>query len=114
MTPVINPWAIYWTAVVDDLQSAMVVTMVVAAVVLCLYLMGLSINDEDVKKTVVTALLAACIIPAIIVIFVPSSKTITKMVVAQNVTYERLEMASDTAQTVYEDIMELFGEDGDG
>ena len=33
------------------------------------------------------------------------------MMVAQNVTYERVEAATDVVQTVYEDIMDLFAEE---
>ena len=43
-------------------------------------------------------------------VFIPTADTITKMIVAQNVTYERVETATDVAQTVYEDIMDLFAE----
>lgn len=42
---------------------------------------------------------------------IPDSNTITKMVIAQNVTYERVEVATDTVQEVYEDIMELLKEE---
>ena len=43
-------------------------------------------------------------------VFIPTADTITKMIVAQNVTYERVETATDVVQTVYEDIMDLFAE----
>jgi hypothetical protein len=43
----------------------------------------------------------------------PDKATLTKMIVAQNVTYERVEDAANVVQTVYEDIMNLFEEDTD-
>ena len=43
--------------------------------------------------------------------FIPNSNTITKMIIAQNVTYERVEVATNTVQEVYEDIMGLFKEE---
>lgn len=44
-------------------------------------------------------------------IFIPSQITIEKMIIAQNVTYERVEQAADTVTDVYNDIMDLFRED---
>lgn len=38
----------------------------------------------------------------------PSCKTLEKMLIAQNVTYERVEQATDVVSSVYEDIMNLF------
>ena len=65
----------------------------------------MKIFKKTLKYTIVIFLISLFSI-----IFVPSSETITKMVIAQNVTYERVEVATNTVQTVYEDIMELFKE----
>lgn len=46
-------------------------------------------------------------------IFIPSQTTIEKMIIAQNVTYERVEQAADTVTDVYNDIMDLFRESKD-
>ena len=40
-----------------------------------------------------------------------STATIEKMVIAQNVTYERVEQATDVVADVYDDIMDLFKQD---
>ena len=50
------------------------------------------------------------IIALVLSTLVPSEKTLTKMLIAQNVTYERVETSTDTVQSVYEDIMGLFEE----
>jgi hypothetical protein len=63
---------------------------------------------EKLRKKLLTITVAMLIAGSVI----PTEKTITKMIVAQNVTYERVEVAADTVQTVYEDIMGLF-EDGE-
>lgn len=39
------------------------------------------------------------------------TETIEKMVIAQNVTYERVEQATDVVADVYDDIMDLFRQD---
>lgn len=41
----------------------------------------------------------------------PDKQTIEKMVIAQNVTYERVEQATDVVSNVYNDIMDLFKEE---
>lgn len=120
MTPVINPWVFYAIYVADGIA---VMASVVGFVVGIAYLIikGVSIyrlcewgeDDEDyikaknIAKTFGRIILVAIILSA----FVPGEKTITKMIVAQNVTYERVESATDVVQTVYEDIMDLFAEE---
>ena len=42
--------------------------------------------------------------------FCPTQKTLEKVLIAQNVTYERVEQAADTVTDVYNDIMDLFRE----
>ena len=49
---------------------------------------------------------------AILASLIPSEETLTKMIVAQNVTVERVDMVSDTVVTVYNDIMNLFRDSG--
>ena len=44
-------------------------------------------------------------------VFIPGTETIEKMVIAQNVTYERVEQATDVVADVYDDIMDLFKQD---
>ena len=93
-----------------------------AIVILTVFLLPIVINilddcDEETlkmvrsigKKAIVIALVCATLVT-----FVPSEETITKMLIAQNVTYERVEVVGDTVQSVYGDIMELFEEKGNG
>lgn len=116
MTPVISPWVFYFIAVADQLNTwtslfgsllfiAAVVALIGAASSKCFW------KDDDeykVRKTIgVKSLKIAALLLAISII-TPSETTITKMIVAQNVTYERVDAAVDTVETVYNDIMELF------
>ena len=50
------------------------------------------------------------IVCAALAVFCPTQKTLEKMLIAQNVTYERVEQATDTVTDVYNDIMDLFRE----
>jgi predicted membrane-bound spermidine synthase len=101
MTPVINPWVFY----VFELATTLKVTSLILAGVTLAVGLGMWLCDESTKVKVCAWL---CGVGLLIGVFVPSSNTVTKMVIAQNVTYERMETVTDTVETVYNDIMELF------
>ena len=104
MTPVISPWVFYLMEVVDGLLAVSFVTALGCG----MWLFAAWLNDDPKRKVPIIGL----IVSVLMIVFAPSGDTITKMLVAQNVTYERVEAAADTVQNVYEDIMELF-EEGD-
>lgn len=54
--------------------------------------------------------LVVCVVCAVLAVFCPTQKTLEKVLIAQNVTYERVEQAADTVTDVYNDIMDLFRE----
>lgn len=117
MTPVISPWVLYVLPVADTVWfvSGLLTVIGVAVVIGLTYTIyeektGYRPNEDRVKlleklKKKVTVL---TIVLATLAVFVPSEETLTKMIIAQNVTYERVEVATDTVKTVYDDIMELF------
>lgn len=102
MTPVINPWIFYLMSVVDALRFGAIIVTVVLVMCAPVWLVE---SDHPKKFCVLLAVAIA------LSIFVPSEKTVTKMVLAQNVTYERVDAVADTVETVYNDIMDLFEED---
>lgn len=116
MTPIISPWIFYFMEFVDTLGGFSVVLFSGGVIVLGLTLFfkcldGMDFPDENFQKVsskVISTVSKALVILGILIVFVPSSTTVTKMLVAQNVTYERVEVATDTVERVYEDIMELF------
>ena len=121
MAPVISPWVFYAISVVDVVKNAAVFfafviggVAIAAIIVMLVNRFEYGEDDEDYLKwkpiaKSTTVIASICLIFAI---FIPSEKTITKMIVAQNVTYERVEVVTDTVQTVYEDIMNLFEDRG--
>ena len=120
MTPVISPWVFYAISVADVVKFAAAIFAIfigIGAIITTLAnRFDYGEDDEDylkwkpiAKRTTIVA--TVCLVFAI---FIPSEKTITKMIVAQNVTYERVEVVTDTVQTVYEDIMGLFEDYDDG
>lgn len=117
MTPIINPWVFYLVDLIGNLScmAGLVFTISLIAVLIFgvwFFLEGQFADEEEFKqiKKVAKGIFITFFTSIFFMIFIPSSKTITKMIVAQNVTYERVEVAADTVQTVYEDIMELFKE----
>ena len=118
MTPVINPWVFYLMHLADRLQNCLLGTLIVSgmAVIVSIIFYADAYAEEDLaryKKYLKTAI-AASVASGVVLAFIPGSTTITKMLIAQNVTYERVEVATNTVQSVYEDIMDLFEEEDDG
>lgn len=121
MTPVISPWIFYIMPICENVGfmcALLGCCGVIASILVCIFVITEETSrygDENTVKTLKGV--RKWLIPLTVVflffgVFIPSETTITKMIVAQNVTYERVEIAADTVQSVYEDIMELF-EEGD-
>jgi Na+-transporting methylmalonyl-CoA/oxaloacetate decarboxylase beta subunit len=122
MTPVINPWVFYWMPlcdVVKDTCSAigwMCLIAAIAVTIVCLFESSSYYKNENFLKdlkSIKKILFPIAIAFVLIGTFTPSEKTITKMLIAQNVTYERVEVATDTVETVYNDIMHWFDKSSD-
>lgn len=120
MTPVISPWVFYAVYVADGIAFvASIATFIVG--IAYLIFKGISLvhlwdygkHDEDYQRanSIAKHLGRIALVAIILSTIVPGEKTITKMIIAQNVTYERVEAATDVVQTVYEDIMDLFAEE---
>lgn len=116
MEPVINPWLFYFIETVDTFEMAAVAVFVFGVVLFGFGIVKMIVNKEygekdqdylEGKKVVKTSLVVAVISFAIIVI-VPSSDTIIKMVMAKNVTYDAVDAAKDVVIQVYNDILALF------
>ena len=71
-------------------------------------------SEDDVRSIKAFKIFKRLVISGLVAlgvnIFIPSQTTIEKMLIAQNVTYERVEQAADTVTDVYNDIMDLFRE----
>ena len=109
MNPVINPWLFY----AMDVCGVVKIVFILAAVAIVLYMIVSIVFDwlkGDTRESFDVAVIGL-VISVIFAVGIPSSETIMKMIVAQNVTYERVEVAGDTVKDVYEDIMELFGKE---
>lgn len=112
MTPVINPWFFYWAEAISTLKTIAIISIFFLFAFACIWWGFCFLEDKEIenKNKIDKGIIIAFIITVIMNIFIPTNDTIVKMLIAQNVTYERVEIATDTVQTVYEDIMTLFKE----
>lgn len=111
MTPVISPWVFYAIGVSEKVSVALEIASFIFGLVLFGYLIWQLLEFEKPSVVVLKKLGIGFVVSFLLMSLIPSSSTITKMLVAQNVTYERVEVAADTVQNVYEDIISLFEED---
>lgn len=109
MTPIISPWIFYVTYICSNLSFVAFAVVIIVIFLSFIALLTGFLEDfiDEVKPKTKRILLTFFSICLIIAIFCPNESTITKMLVAQNVTYERVEIASETVQDIYEDIMSL-------
>lgn len=120
MTPVISPWVFYLMPICENISFFGCLFGVIGIIVAIGLSVGLAFEeassypDEDiikVLKPLKKKLFVIGIVGCLLALLVPRESTLTKMLIAQNVTYDRVETATDTVETVYNDIMELFETD---
>lgn len=101
MEVVINPWWFYWLGVVDG-----VTPLCIVFAILCLF--GCAASLDHRRKDLSIRFAIGAIVCCFIILFTPSSDTLIKMAVAQNVTVDRVAVAQDAAVKVYNDIIGLI------
>lgn len=116
MEPVISPWVFY---LIDIANGIRIISLIAYVCVFIPFVYGLGTmvvnkeygnDDKDYlrgKRTFKISLVIL-IISLGISIFIPSSDTILKMVIAKNVTYDAVDAAKDVVVQVYNDILALF------
>lgn len=102
MTPIISPWVFYLIYIVNPMRSVALIGIIV---VISIWSLKCFMNDTICKFNTASKILVTFFI--VIAVFLPSESTLTKMLIAQNVTYERVEMVGETVKDVYEDIISL-------
>lgn len=106
MTLIISPWVFYLMQLTESVSIAV---WVCVASIACIWFCKFIIESGDYKPGTASKILVTVLV--LIGIFIPSEATLTKMLIAQNVTYERVEMVGDTVEDVYNDIMSLFNKE---
>lgn len=129
MTHVINPMLFYWYSVSDTAKAFSIVGAIVIGI-LCLACfiigacnIGVALSyggneDSDDYKIGITFLNWAqkCIVPLVILlmlsIFIPSEKTIYKMMVANVATYENIDLTAETVEDAFDHVIDKLVELG--
>lgn len=106
MTPIINPLVFYAIDLVNVLKT--VALLGIFGIIIIWFVMFVEEEGDFRPKIFQKALITFLIL---VEIFVPSTSTITKMLVAQNVTYERMEIVGETVQDIYDDIISIVDND---
>ena len=119
MTTIISPWVFYLMPVCENIGLVSLALAVISGLALvgvfAAYYIDYDYHNKDEIsrfKFWIKLLSVIVIITLLLVCLVPTEETITKMIIAQNVTYERVDVVSDTVANVYNDIMNLFQESG--
>lgn len=113
MEPVINPFAFYLIDGASTLKWGALSFGLIIGILLLLF-GAFSVDEADSKEEEKSAKrkmktgITIVIIGAVLFIFLPSSETVMKMVIAKNVTYDTVDAAKDVVVQVYNDILALF------
>ena len=113
MKPIINPWLFYMIDAANFLKIGAVLFGLVVGVVLIL--IGVTSSEsvfstEAEKKSAKRKTkigIIVCAIGIALFVFAPSSETLMKMYIAQNVTYDDVDAEEDVILHIYNDILAL-------
>lgn len=115
MNPVISPWFFYWVDVLGGLKStAFLLSIIGPAVAGVISLFATVDSDDDTVDLVKTCWKRGWpLIPLLVLIatFCPCRKTMISMVVAREITYERLEKLPSLGgirETLKQDVIDII------
>lgn len=122
MESIVSPWFIYLVGLVDGLIAFMAVPIILSAIALIVYFIGLLVNTCDNsldpenwetawgKKWLLALVIFS--ISVFIAVFTPSKNTIIAMYVADKVTYNSIQEAvstgKDIKETIKKDIIDII------
>ena len=112
MTPIISPWFFYFAEKVEIIHVFAWILLFAALIfgTVALYEAYSTSNveyAEEVKRNFKKPCIIVGIIMSLIILIVPSQNTLVQMLIAENITYERLEVVGETIEGVYEDILAI-------
>lgn len=114
--PIVSPWIFYLINTISNLSGALILIVLVSAgIAVTAWLISL-IEDEKtatIKKWMRRAYtsLIFCIISLIVMVFIPSQETMYQMLVANYVTYENVETATDAIKDSVDYIFDKLNEE---
>lgn len=112
-TPIISPWFFYIIGLIEPLTTVSLFGLLGAVVIGAgtWYAVVNNYSSEEEYKSMYNSIGKKCIILSIIfgllLIFVPSQQTCVQMLIANNITYERLETVGSSVEDIYNDIIAI-------
>jgi hypothetical protein len=112
-TPIISPWFFYIIGLIEPLTFITILGLVVALCVGALTwydAVESPITKEEYDsryKSVGKKCVILSVIFGLLLIFVPSQQVCIQMLIANNITYERLETAGSSIENIYNDIIAI-------
>lgn len=110
--PIINPFTIYWLGVVDTLKPILIIALSLSALTCLITSLATTIETgESLKlcKKWAKISFVAMLILIVADIFIPSKQTLIQMLVAQNITVDRVDVVKEVVERVYNDILNVVG-----
>lgn len=106
--PYVSPWIVYLLSVVDGIRCASIAVLSIVGVILAVIALGLFIEDDisERKLKIIKWMLFPTFISALLFVFVPSSQTIIKMVIAKHVTPAAVDKVVDNVDKAIDKIIE--------
>lgn len=106
--PYVSPWVVYLLSVVDGIRCASIAVLSIVGVILAVIALGLFIEDDisERKLKIIRWMLFPIVISALLFVFVPSSQTIIKMVIAKHVTPATVDKVGDNVDKAIDKIIE--------
>lgn len=118
MKPIINPWMFYFVNVVDRISIVFIICVILVVVITINFSFNLfdEYADEQqikVAKKRIKMCVPILIILTLLIIFIPSKKTIYEMTVASYITEENIENSKETAMELIDYIVDKFNNKGE-
>ena len=118
MTPIISPWVFYWIEVLENV-SCLCGTLIFFGIILagaCIIFLPILIDTIDIDvedftkiaPKILKKVVSIFIVIVIVGTFIPSKETMYTMLVAENVTVENLEVATDVIKDSVDYIFDKF------
>lgn len=111
MKPIISPWTFYWIDVFVNIDCLFAIILFFGGILLgiCILCLPILVDmfDEKAPKFLKKVTIAFVVF-AIVGTFIPSKETMYTMLVAQNVTVENIEIATDVIKDSVDYIFDKF------
>lgn len=114
MKPIISPWVFYWIDVFKNIDCLCDIALLVGGIILgvCILILPIILDIfSDYTKmlfNILKKVAIAFVVFAIVGTFIPSKETMYTMLVAQNVTVENIEIATETIKDSVDYIFDKF------